>query len=40
MPDEFPPADSSITGDDHDDDKIPQSPYNHDERDTLVDVPE
>lgn len=37
---DFPPIDPSLTGDEHDDEAIPESPYTHDERDTLVDVPE
>ena len=40
MPDPFPEKDPTLTGDAHNDETIPESPYTHDERDTLVDVPE
>jgi hypothetical protein len=33
---DFPPIDPSLTGDE----AIPKSPYTHDERETLADVPE
>jgi len=37
---DFTPLDPTLTGDDHDDEAIPESPYTHDERPTLSDVPE